>query len=554
MTAPRPSLLTDPRVRAASSEGAGIYRVVPDAVVRPASVADLVAVVRAALVSGTPLVARGAGTGMAGGNVGTGIVVDLTHLDDTAIKLDTAAGTALTAAGATFAALERAAQPSGWRLPPSPSSWRWATLGGMVATNASGARSFRHGSVRPWVLSLAMVTADGEQVVLERGRPADERVTAVRRFRSEAEPALRAAADLIGKRFPRTRKNSFGYALNAWLRSGDLLDLVIGAEGTLGIVTEVGWQLGPIPPARGGFRLAVPDDTALAAALGQLLGSGASAVELLDRTFLEFVSGVLPEEDRAIAGRAAAILLVEFEGDAGEVERWLDDWRRQLLPWTLDFRAAVGGQALNSLWEIRHAASQLLTRLTDGRRSLQVIEDGCVPPERLADYLTALRQISARHGVAATLFGHAGDGHVHVNLLPDVTQPGWERTVTDIFESVSEAQIVLGGTPSGEHGAGRLRAGLLERVYGREIVDLFRLVKRAFDPTGIMNPGVILAGANRESPVTSGPIADLKVGADAVEIPADIAEALRDIEQKGRWDRDRLALADCRSPVLTADC
>jgi FAD/FMN-containing dehydrogenase len=551
MTAPRPDLLTDPRVRAAYSEGAGIYRVVPEAVARPVSVAELVSVVRAARVSGTPIVARGAGTGMSGGNVGSGIVVDLTQLDDAAITLDPAAGTALTAAGATFAALDRAARPSGWRLPPAPSSWRWATLGGMVATNASGARSFRYGSVRPWVLRLDLVTADGEEVALERGQPADRGVAAIRRFQSEAEPALRAAAALIGERFPRTRKHSFGYALDAWLRSGDLLDLVIGAEGTLGVVTAVGWRLGPIPPARGGFRLAVPDDAALAAALGQLLDSGASAVELLDRTFLKFVAGVLPEEDRAIAGHAAAILLVEVEGDVGEVERWLDDWRRRLEPWTLDLRAAIGGQALESLWEIRHAASPLLTRLTDGRRSLQVIEDGCVPPDRLADYLTALRRISARHGVAATLFGHAGDGHVHVNLLPDVTQPGWQGTVTAIFESVSEAQIALGGTPSGEHGAGRLRAGLMERVYGRAIVDLFRLVKRAFDPAGIMNPGVILAEADRES---SGPITDLKVGGDAVAIPGDIAEALRDIERNGRWDADRLALAGHRSPPLTADC
>ena len=549
-----PELLTDPRVCAAYSEGAGIYRVVPEAVARPVSVAEVVSVVRGAMASGTPIVPRGAGTGMSGGNVGAGIVVDLTHLDDAAIRLDAGAGTARTAAGATVAALNWAAEPSGWRLPPVPSSWRWATLGGMVATNASGARSFRYGSVRPWVLGLDLVTADGERLVLERGQPADEGVAAVRRFRSEAEPALRAAAGLIGRHFPNTRKHSFGYALDAWLRSGDLLDLVIGAEGTLGIVTAVRWRLDPMPAVRGGFRLAVPDDAALAAVLGQLMGSGASAVELLDRTFLEFVSGVLPEEDRAIAGRAAAILLVEFEGEAEEVERWLTDWRRRLVPWTLDLRAAVGGQALESLWEIRHAASPLLTRLTDGRRSLQVIEDGCVPPERLADYLTALRQISARHGVAVTLFGHAGDGHVHVNLLPDVTRAGWERTVTDIFESVSDAQVALGGTPSGEHGAGRLRASLMERVYGREVVDLFRLVKRAFDPAGIMNPGVILAEASREPAATSGPMTDLKVGSDAAAIPADIAEALREIEQSGRWDVDRLTLAECRSPLLTADC
>jgi FAD/FMN-containing dehydrogenase len=182
----------------------------------------------------------------------------------------------------------------------------------------------------------------------------------------------------------------------------------------------------------------------------------------------------------------------------------------------------------------------LLTRLTDGRRSLQVIEDGCVPPDRLPEYLTALREIPARFGVAVTLFGHAGDGHVHVNLLPDVTVPGWERTVSAIFEAVSEVQLSLGGTPAGEHGAGRLRSGLMERCYGPEITGFFRLVKQAFDPFGIMNPGVIVPAPEGG---TGGPIARLKVGAGAVEIPEDIAGALRAVERDGRWERDRLELA-----------
>ena len=146
-----------------------------------------------------------------------------------------------------------------------------------------------------------------------------------------------------------------------------------------------------------------------------------------------------------------------------------------------------------------------------------------------------------------TLFGHAGDGHVHVNLLPDVTRPGWERLVATVFEAASEAQIALGGTPSGEHGAGRLRAGLMERVYGPEIVELFRAVKRAFDPAGIMNPGVILPGDEAGSPVHQ-----LKIGDSAVPIPEDIAAALRQIEQAGAWDVDRSRLADAPAAASLA--
>jgi FAD/FMN-containing dehydrogenase len=546
-TDPSPLVATEPRIRAAYAEGAGIYRIVPSGVARPTTEAELVAVVRQAGASGTPLVARGAGTGMSGANVGEGIVVDLTRLDGAAIEVDPLGRTAWTAPGATFAALNRAAAPHGLRLPPAPSSWRWATLGGVAAANASGARSFRYGSARRWVEALALVTADGDRLVLERGRPADPSVAAVERFRASVAPALHAAGDLIRARFPATRKNSFGYALDVWSTSGDLIDLIVGAEGTLGIITGIRWRLDAMPAVCGGMRVTVATDASLAKALEVLRESGASAVELLDRTFLEFVLEHLPADDRTVASGAAAMLLVEFEGDGPTVAAELDRWRRRLAPMASDLQVAEGEHGLEQLWAIRHAASPILTRLSDGRRSLQVIEDGCVPPARLPEYLTALRRIAARQGIGMTLFGHAGDGHVHVNLLPDVTRPGWERLVATVFEAASEAQIALGGTPSGEHGAGRLRAGLMELVYGPEIVELFRAVKRAFDPAGIMNPGVILPGDEAGSPVHQ-----LKIGDSAVPIPEDIAAALRQIEQAGAWDVDRSRLADAPAAASLA--
>ena len=539
-----PLVLTEPRVRAAYSEGAGIYRIIPSGVARPTTEAGLVALVRQAAAKGTPLVARGAGTGMSGGNVGEGIVVDLTRLEGAAIEVDPLRRTAWTAPGATFAALNQAAEPHGLRLPPAPSSWRWATLGGVAAANASGARSFRYGSARRWVEALSLVTADGERLMLERGRPADPAVAAVTRFQ-ESAAALSAAGPLIRSRFPATRKNSFGYALDAWLGSGDLIDLIVGAEGTLGIITGIRWRLDSAPAARGGLRVAVGDDVALADALDALRSSGASAVELLDRTFLAFVLEQLPVADRQVASRAAAMLLVEFEGDGTSVTADLDRWRRRLAPMSIELQAAEGEHGLEQLWAIRHAASPILTRLSDGRRSLQVIEDGCVPPARLPEYLAALRRIAARQNIGMTLFGHAGDGHVHVNLLPDVTRPGWERLVTTVFEAASEAQIALGGTPSGEHGTGRLRAGLMERVYGPEVVALCRAVKAAFDPAGIMNPGVILPLDGSSSTA----IGQLKVGDSAAPIPGDIAEALRRIEQAGAWDTDLTRLVDASAAV-----
>jgi D-lactate dehydrogenase len=154
----------------------------------------------------------------------------------------------------------------------------------------------------------------------------------------------------------------------------------------------------------------------------------------------------------------------------------------------------------------------------------------------MSDYIRAVRQAAAARGIPIVMFGHAGDGHIHVNLLPDTGQAGWEEAITGVMEEVTAAVIRLGGTPSGEHGDGRLRADTLVQVYGSEIVELFRLVKHSFDPLGILNPGVIL-------PSGEAPISRLKVGSSAVQLPADIERGLREIERSGGYGRSRLELA-----------
>ena len=446
-------------------------------------------------------------------------------------------------------------RPHRLRFAPDPSSLRFATSGGLVSTNASGSRSYRVGSVRRWVAGLDIVTAEGHLLSLDRGKPAPG-LPEVLRFERDVAPRLRAARATIRSRFPRTRKNSSGYALDAWLDSDDLIDLFVGAEGTLGIITGVRWALEAIPESRGGLRVAVESDAQLMAALELIRRTGPAAVELLDRTFLKFVAESLAPSTRQLAIRSSAILLVEYEGSPAAVQRTLAAARARLATIAFEASAGFGPSALAAIWGIRHAASPLLARLGDRRRSLQVIEDGCVPVERLADYLAILREIPARHGVDVVVFGHAGDGHLHVNLLPDTTRPGWETTVAAIFDEVTAAQIEMGGTTTGEHGDGRLRAAAVERAYGEEIVELFRALKHAFDPLNLLNPGVKLPAASEKLPAASSqlpaggsPISRLKVGTSAVPLPDDIAAALRDIERTGSWDCDRLSLADSRPPV-----
>ena len=523
---------TDLPARAVYSEGAGIYRIVPSAIAIPADVADLVRLVRWASAEGMPLVPRGAGSGMAGGNVGDGVVVDLTRIGGRGMSILPERRLASAAACVTHLELNRAAGAQSLRLPPDPSSSRFATLGGMLSTNAAGARTVRYGSVRRWVQAAEMVTADGDVVRLERG-DGPGTAAALARFEASVAPRIRSASEVVGAAFPSTRKNSSGYALDAWLASGDLLDLIIGAEGTLGIVTHIEWRLDDHPGATAAVRVTLGSLDDLAAAVEALRPHRPSAIELLDRTFLELVQG----KAAVAAGGVEAVLLVELEGEnLAAAAASAEAAAKSVAPLARRVETALATADIDRLWSVRHAASPILASLPETRRSLQVIEDGCVPLDRLGEYVREIRGAARERGLDIVLFGHAGDGHLHCNLLPEVAHDGWERNVAALLDEIASVVASLGGTLSGEHGDGRLRAPYVERLFGGEVVSLFRDVKAAFDPRGIFNPGVKLGSA--------APITRLKAGSAAAPLPDRIATSLRELERTAGYATPRLELLD----------
>ncbi|HWA16081.1 MAG TPA: FAD-binding oxidoreductase [Gemmatimonadales bacterium] len=528
--------MTDPRTRAAYAEGAGIYRIVPRGVMLPGSLADLREAIVWTTAEGVGLVPRGAGSGIPGNTVGDDYILDLRERMPLRLELDAASRTVITSANVTRAQLSEAIRPHGLRLPPDPSSGKWATLGGMVSTNAAGSHTVRYGPVRRWVRGLEVMTADAETTWLRRTavgrgdphrRAGSQPSSAQSRFQQDVCPEILGKSQLIGQKFPRTTKNTAGYALDQWLASGDDLDLWIGGEGTLGVITAIEWQLDPIPPARTGLRVSLRSLDDLEPAVSALVRLEPSAVELLDRTFLDLVGR---------QGATEAMLLVEFERETATAARGVvGDAVRALGDLAAEVVTALTPEEEHDLWQLRHAASPILAGLTD-RRSMQVIEDGCVPLARLGDYIRAVRQAAQDADLTAVIFGHAGDGHVHVNLLPELQRSDWPNRVAGVYRAVTAEVIRLGGTFSGEHGDGRLRTPLLEALYGPEIVALFRQTKTAWDPRGIFNPGVKVGSAG-------DPLDQLKVGPAAAPIPEDIALALREIERTGGYARSRMQIA-----------
>ncbi len=526
MTATSPDLngiwTDDFKTRCAYSEGAGPYRIRPSAVAVPKDIDDLVALVKFARDKKSSLIARGAGSGMPGGNVGAGIVVD-TRAFGTPLEF-TDESHILSGAACTWAAVDELASSRHLRLPPDPSSRAFCTVGGMVAANAAGPRTVRYGSIRDWVDGVELVTPDGEVEWLRRG---DHRLTseATKRFESRVLPGIVAAEESIRTAFPRTSKNSSGYALNHFLDTGDVLDLIIGSEGTLGFITAVELRLDPIPTHKGTMLVVIPDTRCLSESILAIKLHNPSAIELLDSTFLKLAN----ENTRLDIGTAEAVLIVDIERNS------VDDLKTEIEITQFDLSGlaskvftAVTPQEAEKLWEIRHAASPALARLPEHRRSLQIIEDGCVPVELLSEYLEAIKTAAHKASVEIVAFGHAGDGHLHVNALVDTTDPQLERRLGELLMDATEIIARLGGTTCGEHGDGRLRAGTLDAVFGRGVTSFFKQIKNAFDPENIMNPGVIL-------PDLRNPISSLKVGAHAENIPDDVANFLRDVEKTAAW-------------------
>ncbi len=484
-------MISEPAIIDAHSKASGILSLEPVAVAVPRDADEVSSLVRWAAGHRLPLVPRGAGTGMPGGNVGTAVAVDLaSHFRD-AGDVDRATRSIAVEPGVTLAELNAAARHAGLHFPVDPSSGDRCTLGGMIANNSAGAHSVLYGATRQWVRAIDVVLADGAPVRLRRGGP--DEAPALRPILDRVRAALEPHRGFIETRWPKVRKNSSGYALREFLRSGDAIDLLIGSEGTLGIITAAELKLEAMPAASGLLLLEFDDLDAAGAAVLALVPERPATCELLDRTFLDLVRHAGADHAYPLRDGLNAILLVEALGDTpAEAAAALERLAVAAAPFSSGATRATSPERQARLWELRHAASPLIAAQAGRRVSMQFIEDSVVPLEALPQYIRFLRATLQRHQLPAVIFGHAGDGNLHVNPLVDVRVANWRDTLNSVLAEVADEVARLGGTLAGEHGDGRLRAPLLETIWGAEMMTLFRAVKDAFDPHGIFNPGVIL--------------------------------------------------------------
>ena len=525
---------TDEAARAVYSEAAGIARVMPRAVAVPVNEGDVAALVRWARESATPLIPRGSGSSMPGGAIGDGVILDLSRLRDVE-SVNVTDRTIVVQPGVLRAEVNQAVAAQRLRFPVDPSSGAFCTIGGMVSTNAAGSHSLAFGATRPWVRSLRCVFDDGTIAVVRRGVEAPRRVPAIERFLSVGHPAIVSAEESDRARHRGVRKESSGYATFEYARSYDVVDLLVGSEGTLAIVVGIELSLVPAAEATSSVLGAFDSLERAVDAAVRARESGAVACELLDKTFLDVARAGSTHD---VPADAEAVLLAEVEGPsasrAADAAREIASLFERAGATTV--RVALDEPTETELWELRHAASPILSRLDPSLRSMQFIEDGAVPPERLADYVRGVRESLARNGIRGVIFGHAGDAHVHVNPLIDVSAKDWRDRIALVLDEVTALVSALGGTLTGEHGDGRLRTPLLERVWSDAARERFFLVKRCFDPTGIFNPGVKVPERGERA------LGEIKYDPPLPPLPAAARAALTRVEQERAYARSRLEL------------
>ncbi len=461
--------------------------------VQPTSADEVSAIAEYCNERGVPLIPRGAATGLAGQAIGMGVILDFTKSMNAILSLTV--DSVSVQPGLVLGTLNTELAKSGKFFPVDPASAAECTLGGMIGTNAAGAHGVRYGATKDHVRSLTLVLSNGEQVVLGHPPNVDPAVNPFfRTIAGTLEPLLCTNASIIQARFPDVRKNASGYNLKGAV-AGEEIDfrkLIVGSEGTLAVVVEATLDTTLKPLHRLGALIYLGSYDHATDATLLALELGPSAIEILDHTYVSLVKGFKPSIDRLILNEAKALLYVEFEGNSPQdVQQSIIELNKAVsLSHPLKFLPLTTEAELQSLWDLREQASRVINSGTSTNKA-SFIEDVAVPVKHLPRYITGLGRILNKYEIEFSLYGHAGTGNIHCAAFVDLTDLRHYRVIDTVALEVYDLAIGLGGTLSGEHGDGFVRTPFLQRLYGPEVFELFRTVKRTFDPNNILNPGKI---------------------------------------------------------------
>src|SRR6478672_844708 len=439
------AVITDhQRLRTYECDGLAHYKVTPALVVLPETTEQVAAVVRACSRAGVPFVARGSGTGLSGGALphADGVLI-VTSRMRSILDLDVASQRAVVEPGVINLQLTREALPHGYYYAPDPSSQQVCSIGGNVAENSGGAHCLKYGFTTNHVTGVELVTPAGEVVQ-------------------------------IGGKAP----DAPGY---------DLLGAIVGSEGTLGIATRATVRLTRSPESVSTLLAAFPDTDRAGAAVSAIIGAGVipAAIEMMDALAIEAAEAAVHCNYPAGAG---AVLIVELDGPAAEVEHQFDEVEQFCRGnGSFEIRIAVDDAERALFWKGRKSAFAAVGRISPD----YIVQDGVIPRTALPEVLRRISAISAEKGVRVANVFHAGDGNLHPLVLFDDEVPGESERAEEVSGAILDLCIEHGGSITGEHGVGTDKSKYMPRMFTPEDLDTMQLLRCAFDPAGLCNPGKI---------------------------------------------------------------
>lgn len=448
-----------------------------------------------------PLTARGSGTDQTGAALGGGIMLVFPAHMNRIIELDTKHNTVTVEPGANYGKLQQTLFTHGRFLPPAPASLEYSTIGGAIANNASGERSVKYGDTRAYVESLRVVLADGE--VIETGRLNKRELNkklGLATFEGEIYRSIDTLIEeqkiLIERLRRSSAKDNTGYALAEVKKDGhfDLTPLFVGSQGTLGIITEAVLKTEAHNPQTSLVLAGFDSLEQLQNCVLELceLDDKPSAIELIDGNLIEQVSAVNPNQLKEIIEPPVptAMLLVEFDDNERHQKKNAKKAEKIFEKYAKRVDVANDPEQQRQFWKLREATGAFLSHNEGLLQAVPVIGDGAVPVDQLRAYLEALHKLLERNNLKPAVWGHAGEGSLHIQPKLNLGQVGDRQKVFRLMDEYHKLIVDLGGSLSAEGGDGRLRTPYLENFYGEELYGLLKKVKTIFDPYNTLNPDV----------------------------------------------------------------
>lgn len=501
-------VLHTPAIRKYFSTDGGVFTVTPSLVVYPRNEGDVRKTARftwqlAERGRIIPITARGMGTDQGSAAVGSGVMMVFPAHMNRILEYDGKTGDVVIEPGILYGKLQQTLHTHGRFLPPYPSSMEYSTVGGAIANNASGEKTFKYGCTRDFVKGLRVVLANGE--VIETRRLSKRELSkkmGLTTFEGELYRALDGLIEenkqIIKDMHLNVSKNSAGYDIADVKRkdgSFDLTPLIVGSQGTLAIVSEATIATAPYNPSTTLIAAFFEDLEVAQQAIDQIskLPESPSAMELVDENLLKFLDEHNPNQLKGIVSKPfhKMIVLIEFDNANARTQKRMAKKATKILDkLTVTYKVETEEHEKEELWKIRHSAAAVISHSEGNLKALPIIEDGIVPDGKMNEYIKNVYDMFEKYNLKVAMWGHAGNANLHMQPFLDLSQVGDRQKVFKIIDEYYSMVISMGGSTSGEHSDGRLRAPYLSKLYGEAVYTLFQKTKLIFDPYGIMNPGV----------------------------------------------------------------